>query len=219
MTAHTDHPLVRDYLDRLARAARTLPDGGTELVHDITGHLHEALPADAREAEVRTVLDRLGSPDELVVAAGVGRSALPQADPGRGRGRATLALVLLVAAELLFVVWFVAIPMWVVGLVLLAVSGVWTGREKLLGLLALGTGLPVVLVTVATAGTTVYQECGGGVERTTGIDGTVATTPITETCTTVGDAPPTWLAPVVIVLLLAYLVLQAWTVWRLTRQR
>ena len=77
--------------------------------------------------------------------------------------------MLLVAAELLFVVWFVAIPMWVVGLVLLAVSGVWTGREKLLGLLALGTGLPVVLVTVATAGTTGYQSCSGsGTELATG---------------------------------------------------
>ena len=216
MTAHTDHPLVRDYLDRLARAARTLPDGGTELVHDITGHLHEALPADAREAEVRTVLDRLGSPDELVVAAGGGRRDRVTTEPGRGR--ATLALVLLVAAELLFVVWFVAIPMWVVGLVLLAVSGVWTGREKLLGLLALGTGLPVVLVTVATATTTGYQSCtGSGTELATGADGTVVETPLTQTCTTVGGAPG-WVAPVAIALLVAYLAFQVWTLRRLTRR-
>ena len=217
MTAHTDHPLVRDYLDRLADAARTLPDGGTELVDDITGHLREALPADAGEAEVRTVLDRLGSPDELVSAAGGGRRGHATAEPSRGRE--TLALVLLVAAELVFVVWFVAIPMWLVGLVLLAVSGVWTGREKLLGLLALGTGLPVIFLTSASVVGVTYQSCSGGaIESSAPADGTVITTQLDTTCTTSGGAP-TWVSVVALGVLVAYVVLQAWTVWRLTRRR
>ena len=72
---------------------------------------------------------------------------------------------------------------------------------------------------VATAGTSVYQECtGGGGEIATGVDGPVTTAPVTETCTTVGGAPG-WVAPVAIALLLAYLALQVWTAWRLTRRR
>lgn len=130
MTTHTDlHPLAQSYLDRLAEAARVLPaDEATELEVDISDHLREALRPDADEAEVRTVLDRLGTPHELVAAAGD-----PATPPGDAPARQprfgaveVLALVGLVGAELLF---FLAVPLWLVGVALLAVSRVWSGRH------------------------------------------------------------------------------------------
>ncbi len=221
MTADTDlHLLARSYLERLDGAARALPpDRASELVGDIADHLRQALSPDATEAEVRTVLDRLGTPQELVAAAG-GHEPAPGGDgvPERG-GREALALVMLVAAEILFVVWFVAIPMWVAGLVLMAISAAWSGREKLLGLLALGTGLPVALTTVSSLAFVTYESCSGtGQETVVGADGTVTTTPLEATCTTAGGSS-TWLSVVAVVLLVAYLALQVWTLRRLTRRR
>lgn len=78
MTTQT-HPLVHDYLQRLTTESRRLPaDQAAELRTDIEAHLGEALPHGASEAEVRQVLDRLGSPAELVTAAG---GAAPEDGP------------------------------------------------------------------------------------------------------------------------------------------
>ncbi|GAB3037524.1 hypothetical protein GCM10011376_31210 [Nocardioides flavus (ex Wang et al. 2016)] len=217
MTTHTDlHPLARSYLDRLADAARVLPpEDARELVADITDHLAQALPVTAGEAEARTALDRLGTPQELVTAAGG-----PVPTPA-GRARTSygwLALAMLVGAELLFVIWFVAVPMWLAGLVLLSLSA-WSAREKLLGLLVLGTGFPVVLLTTAYASFAAYECTGGAQETVVQADGTATTTTLDATCSSLGAVPPAWLQAVFIALALAYLALQAWTVWRLSRQR
>ena len=65
--------LVDDYLRRLERAAYALPaERRAELVLEIRGHIGEARdsaegPTD--EAWTRTLLDRLGTPDEIVAAA------------------------------------------------------------------------------------------------------------------------------------------------------
>lgn len=71
MNVNTD-PLAEDYLRRLEAAAVVLPaDRRAELVAEIREHIAEALrqaPAGG-EAAVRTVLDRLGPPDEIVDAA------------------------------------------------------------------------------------------------------------------------------------------------------
>ncbi|HYU86509.1 MAG TPA: hypothetical protein VEK80_17025, partial [Kribbellaceae bacterium] len=63
--------LVGDYLGRLEQAAQVLPaDRRTELVEEVRAHIAEARTAGADDlAAVRTVLDRLGSPDEIVAAA------------------------------------------------------------------------------------------------------------------------------------------------------
>ena len=62
-------PLVHDYLTRLADAARSLPPGQrVELLHDITGHLSAAQAAATDELSLRTALDRLGEPEEVVSA-------------------------------------------------------------------------------------------------------------------------------------------------------
>lgn len=224
MTAGTDlHPLAQGYLDRLRVAARTLPDDeASDLVADISDHLREALPATPSEAEVRTVLDRLGTPQELVAAAGgsvgasvgrsVGHPSAPPAREARFGAVEVLALVGLVGAELLSLLLPIAVLLWIAGIVLLAVSRVWSGRQKAWGLGALATGLPVaftVLFVPASSGTTVCEGAApaGGPDDTT-----------ISTCVTDGGWPD-WAFTVAQVLFVAYLCVQVWTLWRLTRRR
>jgi len=65
-------PLVEDYLRHLEAVASGLPEyRREELLAEIRAHLDEALrqvPA-GDETAVRSVLDRLGSPEEIVAAA------------------------------------------------------------------------------------------------------------------------------------------------------
>jgi len=65
-------PLVEDYLRHLEAVAAVLPEyRRAELLAEIRAHLDEALrqvPA-GDEAAVRSMLDRLGSPEEIVAAA------------------------------------------------------------------------------------------------------------------------------------------------------
>jgi hypothetical protein len=71
MNVNTD-PLVDDYLRRLGAAASTLPaHRRDDLISEIRDHLQEALrqaPA-SDEAAVRNVLERIGTPEEIVDAA------------------------------------------------------------------------------------------------------------------------------------------------------
>lgn len=227
MTAHDStadtglHPLVDAYLATLRQQALALPpEPAAELVSDIAGHLREALSPDAGEAEVRTVLDRLGSPAALVAAAGAPVAAPPayavSSAPTFGVVEA-LALVALVGAELLaFLFPFVAL-LWLAGGVLLAVSAVWSPRDKLRGLLGLVTGFPLAFLTlVMSAGATV-TSCDGVSSGVT-VDGRVVTSPEQVSCTTTGGWP-SWAYAVSTGLLVAYLCFQGWTLWRLTRAR
>jgi hypothetical protein len=79
MNVNTD-PLVEDYLRHLEAVASALPAyRREELLTEIREHLAEALrpvpPGD--EAAVRSVLDRLGSPEEIVAAAADPLPAVP----------------------------------------------------------------------------------------------------------------------------------------------
>jgi hypothetical protein len=130
----TTHPLVGDYLRQLARAARVLPRRqGEELVAEIREHLDTALTAESSEADVRNVLDGLGSPDEIVA------SARPDGPPHAKRGlRETAALILLLTG-------FPPILGWLAGVALLLSSKLWTARQKLLGILVWPGGALIVL--------------------------------------------------------------------------
>jgi hypothetical protein len=71
VNAHTD-ALVEDYLRRLDTAASTLPpDRRAELMSEIREHLQEGLRHNGAtdEVAVRNLLDRLGSPEEIVAEA------------------------------------------------------------------------------------------------------------------------------------------------------
>ena len=122
-TMETDR-LRDDYLRRLAAAASELPrERREELVDEIREHLDAALaetdPGD--EVAVRNAIERLGPPDEIVRAAA---DREPTAAP-RSRFLEIVAIVLLVVPGV----------GWLPGVVLVALSRVWSGREKLVGIL------------------------------------------------------------------------------------
>jgi hypothetical protein len=93
MTSTIDR-LVHDYLAALESAAAGLPpDARRDLVADIREHLDQALgspPYD--EISVRTVIDRLGEPEEIAAEAG-GRT--PASTQPRLRVRDAVGLALL----------------------------------------------------------------------------------------------------------------------------
>jgi hypothetical protein len=150
-TETTLHPLAERYLKDLRRRARVLPRGRRdELLADIQAHLSETAPGGAGEADVRTALDRLGNPDEIVAAeAGAGPA------PGR-RG------VLEWCAIVLLLVGGVVLPVigWIVGALLLWISRSWTIRDKVWGTLILPGGLlPAAWLVVADVS---IESCHSG---------------------------------------------------------
>ena len=149
MNVHTD-PLVDDYLRRLDAAASTLPAyRREELVSEIRDHLQEALrqtPAGDKVA-VRSVLERLGTPEEIAAAA----------DPPPGQPVAAFSQVngLAIASVLVAVLWFAGI-----GAVLALVFGYRArsqiknsaGRQTGSALAAAGIILGWIGITIVVAG-------------------------------------------------------------------
>jgi uncharacterized membrane protein len=158
----TVNPLVRAYLDELRDAARDLPRARrTELVQEIEEYLVEALPPDAGEAEVRTALDRLGAPEQIV-AEERGRAGVSVVQAGWGEW---VAVVLLAIGG-------VVIPVlgWVIGAVLLWASRIWTVRDKLIGTLVVPGGLIGAALMLLTAVT--VKTCTSGIVRVNAQTGT-----------------------------------------------
>jgi hypothetical protein len=162
MTETTLHPLAADYLKRLRDAARSLPRSRRDdLLADIQDHLAEAAPAGASEADVRTALDRLGDPDQIVAAEQEG-------EPRRRRGPLEWGAIILL------LIGGIVIPVigWFVGALLLWVSQAWTVRDKLIGTLLVPGGLlpaawlalgPSGGVETCTGSANGGQTCTGGV--------------------------------------------------------
>jgi hypothetical protein len=180
MTTPTIDRLVADYLARLERAARVLPPGRrAELLEEIRDHITTARAAGAAadEAAVRTMLDRLGEPEEIVAAAretdlhGTAPPGMAAARPGTG---VELGAVLLMTLGSL-------IPLlgWAAGAVLLWTARRWTTREKLLGTLVVPGGPGLALWLASYGGQSCYTV--------TDSSGAV----IEQTCT--GFAFPPWL--------------------------
>jgi uncharacterized membrane protein len=207
MNTEALHPLTSAYLQELEDRARQLPpDQARELVEDIREHISSALGPDSTEAEVRSTLDRLGSPAEVVAAAGPPMVAGPPAS----RTVETSAIVCLVVAELLFILWPLGALAWLAGVILLAVSKTWTGREKALGVAGLATGFPMVFLVLALGtGTASSGSCTGS-GPVTATDGDVSCTVGTDT------SSYAWVA---LAFAVAYLAFQGYTIWRLTRPR
>ena len=136
------HPVARDYLARLTAESRVLtPDAQGELLADITDHLTTALGDNADELAVRNLIERLGTPAELIAAAG------PEAVLAPGRRPPALeitSLVLLVVSELLVSSLLVAaLALWLLGVVLAVVSREWRPAQKATALAVLGIGFPL----------------------------------------------------------------------------
>ena len=126
---HTNE-LVAAYLRRLEQAAAPLPRSRrAELVAEIREHIDDALTeaGAADEVVVRNVLERLGPPEEIVAASGPAQ---------RHSGLLELAAMIALAIPLLG---------WLVGVVLVAASRAWSGREK-------ATAFAIVFVPVLLVG-------------------------------------------------------------------
>jgi hypothetical protein len=220
--------MVADYLERLERAAVGLPpDRRSELLEGIAEHISSADAAD--EAEVRTLLDRLGEPEEIVAAA---REDLPAGGwpPGPGWGPAGLAPAprgtgLELAAVLMLTLGsFLPVAGWLVGVVLLWTSSLWRVREKLLGTLVVPLGPGGIFLFGAllplTSGSTV---CTGSASTQGGFGGTEAPglpdETFTEVCTSTGTTLPGWAGAALLVLVLLAPVVVAVVLMRTARRR
>jgi hypothetical protein len=155
MTTTTLHPLAADYLDRLDRAAKRLPRGERrELVDEIRAHLYETTNPEMSDAEALTVLDRLGTPEDIIEAQ------QPAEPPVRQRGtHEWAAIFLLLFGGFLFLVG------WIAGAILLWTSRAWDTRDKLIGTLIVPGGLASALVVAVLTGT--KRKCLSGTGRPT----------------------------------------------------
>ncbi len=155
------NPLAEDYLARLDAEARVLPDQDRQdLVTELRGHLEAGLSEDPSDAEVRNLLQDLGSPGDIVAAAALESGAgatqpstsqvLSAPPPPNPWGTVEIIAVLGLTAGV------VVIPLIgpVIGLCFVWASVQWTSREKavasvltLLPAIALALGGIVVLMS------------------------------------------------------------------------
>jgi uncharacterized membrane protein len=161
--------LVDQYLTRLADELADVPrTRREELVEEISEHIAAAraeLPDDS-VADVRSLLDRIGDPAVIAEEARERRVS----EPLRGQSAAAVAtLVLLLVGGI--VIPFVG---WIVGVVLLWVSSLWSTREKLIGTLVVPGGLlPAAYLFLASFS---VESCSSEIDpRTQAVVG--------ETCT------------------------------------
>jgi hypothetical protein len=153
MSTRALHPLAEDYLRRLRRAGHQLPPHRLrELLTEIEGHLTEAVPPDAGDEEALEVLARLGPPGDIVDA-----EQPPAQAPADRRGwREWAAVILLPLGGFAFGIG------WLVGLILLWSSRLWTTRDKLIGTLIVPGGLATTLaILLILSGSTTTNSCSG----------------------------------------------------------
>lgn len=162
--------LIADYVRRLERELADLPRSArNDLIDEIEEHISEALAEqpDARDAEILTLLDRIGDPADI-------------ADEARGRfgpapSRPSHALE--IAALILILPGSVILPFlgWLAGVVMLWVSNVWTTRDKLIGTLLVPGGLmPAFMMFFGVVGSST-QSCTTTLTGPSGV--------LEETCT------------------------------------
>ncbi len=219
MTTQMNHPLLADYLTRLGAAAASLPpEQRAELIGDIEAHLRDATAdGGASEAEIRSVLDRLGPAEEVAAearewsgyaapAAGAVAPLLP-----RRATREVTSLVLFAVSGALMATLVgapLAVLAWLPALVLLLISSLWSGREKLAGGLVLGVlGSPLLWVLAGFGAFYASpQVCVSGADAVDAGTGEIVGQSV-ERCS---GGPPAW-APwvagaAVIALVVAWLV-------------
>jgi hypothetical protein len=130
------HPLAQDYLRRMRQAGRQLaPDRLRDLLGEIEAHLSEAIPVGASDHDALEALERLGPPGDIVDAEEP-RGLIPV---DRRSWREWAAVILLPLGGLLVGVG------WLIGLILLWSSRLWTTRDKLIGTLIVPGGIATAL--------------------------------------------------------------------------
>jgi HAAS domain-containing protein len=150
MTTTVDR-LVEDYLDRLEEELAGVPRSRRrELVNEISAHIDEARREARTEAEVLTLLDRLGDPAEIA-------DEVRDRPPERPRRqREVAALLLLLPGSLILSVFG-----WFAGVVLLWISDAWTVRDKLIGTFVVPGGLGGAVWVAFLGAGVCFDECDG----------------------------------------------------------
>jgi len=208
--------LVASYLRRLHDAASRLPPERREdLVAEITEHIESAQADGARSvAALREVLDRLGSPGDIV-AADIAVDPPPAVAAAPGGARFELAAVsLLVLAELLF--WFplFAVPLWLAGVVLVFFGRRWNTADRVLALVVLAPAMWLLLMFGAAS---VSGESCASVGPVTDSRGRPVENPAETVITCTGGAPG-WVPWVAGAVLAAFVIAQVFVAVRLYRR-
>lgn len=184
MTANDQ--IVCEYLDRLYECARSLSRSQVEeLMTDVREHVAAAIAEAGRddEATVRTVLDRLGTPEDIVAAAVGEASAVPPviesgtADSARTRSwgwRETVAVALLVPGA-----FFAPIVGPLTGIAFAWSSEVWDKGTKRFAYVigTVGVALPLFLFAAGVSlFTATSDQMGSFISNAPVISGNVAPT-------------------------------------------
>ena len=203
--------LVDSYLRRLEAAAARLPvDRREELLSEIREHIEGARAAGAAadEAAVRTLLDRLGAPEEIVASAteDAATTFALVSQPTRSPSTTleTAAVLMLTVGSL------VPLVGWLVGVVLLCSSRRWRPAEKALGILVVPGGPGGLLVAGTFLGGQTCSATGSATSVPAPLPGSVGALPpesslppaptysYSESCT--GGLPgPAWLPALLLV--------------------
>jgi uncharacterized membrane protein len=165
------HPLVRAYLARLEVAGMHLsPEQLASAVAEVHEYLDAALLPDPSDAEVRTALADLGTPDQVAAAAALrpagGRPtrSLPGHVVGRTVLREVAALVMMAVGPFLNLLPPLGMLTLVMSGILLYNSTIWSRRDKAFGWFLVG--IPVLVFGVGLAGQALAGDCtvppGGG---------------------------------------------------------
>jgi hypothetical protein len=219
MSIPVTDPYVRAYLDRLDRCAAVLPtDQRTELVEEISRHIADAMAIGQvrTEADMRTMLDRLGEPEEIVAAASADAGATPGftlSPPYIGGAPVALRAPTTtwegITVVLLTIGSIVPVIGWLAGVAMLWTSTRWRPGEKVLGTLIMPLGPAAVLwfalIPVSS------ESCTAG--AVTSYDGTVTTyyddtvTTVPQVCTHSGLVLSAWVGiPLILFWLIAPIV-------------
>ncbi|HEX4756130.1 MAG TPA: hypothetical protein VH661_10350 [Candidatus Dormibacteraeota bacterium] len=137
--------MIDDYLGRVRAALKPLPSAQSEeIVQELRGHIREAREDGATEADVRTILDRLGAPSTIAADA-LSRFGQP------GRPKVGIREV---GALLLLTVGGFVLPVigWVAGIVMLWTSEGWRRRDKIIGTVLTPSGGLLIILGAAIGG-------------------------------------------------------------------
>ncbi len=143
---------VGSYFDRLDRELSDLPSARRhELLEELRNHVEDALAttSDPSESDVRNVLEQLGEPADIAEEArqrfGITRT--------RPTWREWTAVMLFATVPLMMQVFLLAAALaWVIMIVLVVTSRVWTARDKTIGVLALPSTEIVILLWLRAEG-------------------------------------------------------------------
>ena len=205
--------LVDEYLGRLEAELADLPPARRdELIDEIEDHIADAEAAYGREpteAELRTLLDRLGDPTDIAAEARERLDVMPPPppQPRKRNWLEVIALVMLLPGSL-----FLPIIGWIVAIVLVWMSDIWDTRDKWIATLLPPGGLFTTVYLSLFASFGVESETCSGFESASGR--------LVETCTG-GPTTGQRIAAGVIAVLVTLLpfVTTAYMTWRLRQLR